>query len=211
MPPIIFHITRAYYGLDAKNLCMEIDNMIVYLKNNRTVLPKLGDFPLEVQIARGVDFTLSKNDFDYPFTNVHLGVETLAITPLNVYPPVGVRPLVVHVEFVGDSGIAMTFCGDTYRHRKAFRDNGLEMDREPASEEVNATGSPKKRQEVFHIMTTKDVTNEGDVETVKDFLIEAIAHVIVDFRVVSAPVPDSAASTFLQFLQTLPNLMVRII
>ena len=202
---------RAYYGLDAKNFCMEIDSMIVYLKQNRTALPKFGDFPLKVQIARGVDFTLSKKDFDYPFTNVHVGVETLAITPLNVYPPVGVRPLVAHVELVGESGIAMTFYGDTYRHRKAFRDNGLEMERESMSEDGNDSNmnSPKKRQECFHIMTTKDITNAEDAETVKNLVTEAIAHVIVDFRVLASPVPDCAGAKFLQSLQEHPNLMVR--
>jgi len=134
---------------------------------------------------------------------------------LHVYPPEGVRPLICNLEIVDDSGIAMTFFGDTYRHRITFSDEGLEMEKEQSNnKEIEAGGSPSKamkRLETFHIMGTRDISQDEQAESVTHLLTTGIAHAIVDMRVVTQPqaADNSASMTFLEKLKKFPNLIFR--
>ena len=97
-------------------------------------------FPLKVQMGKNVGFDVRKGDFDYPHVEVTYGLlaAEMAVTPLNVYPPRGVRPLVAHFEGVNANEVAMTFFGDTLRHRDAFIAAGLIMSTE--EQEDSSTG-----------------------------------------------------------------------
>ena len=130
---------RAFYvagGAEAcQNFIMELDNCIAYTVKHAST-PKYGQFPLQVEVSVNVDFEFTKEDFDYPLVEVTRDVfpKDMTITPLNVYPPQSVRPLVVHCEVVNANEIAMTFFGDAYRHRHALDPAGLERTRkEPES------------------------------------------------------------------------------
>ena len=92
---------RAFYvageAAVCRNFVMELDNCIVYTVEHNDK-PKYAKFPLKVEIGVNVDFVIGKDDFDYPFVEITRGLFAgeMAVTPLNVYPPQGVRPLVVH-------------------------------------------------------------------------------------------------------------------
>ena len=54
----------------------------------------------------------------------------LTVTPLQVYPPQGVRPLMVQFQVVTAKDVAMTVYGDTYRHRHVLASAGLQISKE---------------------------------------------------------------------------------
>ncbi len=210
---------RAFYVASNDQGCqtfiMEIDNCITHTLE-RTERPKFGQFTLNVQIGRNVGFKLTKNDFDYPLVEVTHGLAAadLAVTPLQVYPPSGVRPLVVHFEAVNEVCVAMTFFGDTYRHRHALGRAGLEMSKEEPgedSEEASNAYSPsrKTRLETFYLMASKDVSVEAESTFVTKLLTDDVANVIIDLRVVSPAKEDTVTYTFVNNLKKIPNLLVR--
>ena len=126
---------RAFYvagePAGCQNFVMELDNCIVYTVEHNEK-PKYGQFPLKVQMGKNVGFEFVTEDFDYPFVEVTGGLSAaeMAVTPLQVYPPHGVRPLMVHFEVVNPTEVAITFFGDTYRHRQALSSAGLEMSKD---------------------------------------------------------------------------------
>ena len=211
---------RAYYVAGSiqscKNFLMALDTCITHRCLHQTN-PKFGSFPLDVEIAKDLSLDLDVKEFDYQFTTIKTGVDVaqMTLTPLHVYPPDGVRPLICNLELVDDSGIAMTFFGDTYRHRGTFSDEGLEMEREASSykeiEEGNSPSKANKRLETFHIMGTRDISDEEQAESVRKLLTTGIAHAIVDMRVIEqgTDADDSKAMMFLEQLKKYPNLIFR--
>ena len=197
---------------NVRNFVLELDNLIVHLTEQPTK-PKFGNFPLKIQIGMGVELELKKEDFDYKLVEIEVQVENLCVSPLNVYPPQGVRHLIVHVEIVGTTQLAMTFFGDTYRHRVAFRENGLDMSKEePTDVDGMESSNPyfnRKRLETFYIMKTTDITDPTNADYVKALLSDLIHNVVVDVRLVSKPEPETEVSVFLQSLKTLHNLFFR--
>ena len=119
----------------------------------------------------------------------------------------------MHVEIVGTTQLAMTFFGDTYRHRVAFRENGLDMSKEePTDVDGMEPSNPylnRKRLETFYIMKTTDITDPTNANYVKALLSDLIHNAIVDVRLVSKPEPETEVSVFLQGLKTLHNLFFR--
>ena len=208
---------RAFYvagdAAGCLNFLMEIDNGIVHTVNHHTK-PKYGAFPLQVQLAQNVGFTLQKGDFDYTAVEVIENVRTdaLAVTPLNVQPPAGVRPLVVHFEVVSETEVAMTFFGDTYRHRHALETAGLDRTKEeeatPDAAAQTGGSDRAKRLETFYLMSSKDISVEAEATFVTSLLTVAVEHAIVDVRVVGVPVVDTVTHAFVASLQEFPNLLV---
>ena len=211
---------RAFYiagkAEACQNFMMELDNCIVYTVKHAST-PKYGQFPLQVEVSVNVDFELTKEDFDYPLVEVTRDVfpKDMTIGPLNVYPPQGVRPLVVHCEVVNANEIAMTFFGDTYRHRHALDNAGLERTREEP--ESNNSGQPgnkspgdrQKKLETFYLMTSKDVNVEADAAFVTNLITVAVENVVVDFRLISTPEDGTPTYTFVEGLKKIPNLLIR--
>lgn len=164
-----------------------------------------------------VDFELTKENFDYPLVEITRDVfpKDMAITPLNVYPPQGVRPLMVHFEVVNANEVAMTFFGDTYRHRHALDSAGLERTREEP--EGNNGGQPgnrsqgdrPKRLETFYLMTSRDVNVEADAAFVTNLITVAVENVVVDLRLISTPEDSTPTYTFVEGLKKIPNLLIR--
>ena len=207
---------RAFYvagdAATCKTFVMELDNCIVYTVEHKDK-PKHGQFPLKVQIGKNVGFEVKKDDFDYPFVEVaeDLCAAEMAVTPLQVYPPQGVRPLVVHFEIVDDTHIAMTFFGDTYRHRYALSGAGLEMTKEEASTHMVAQSSniAQKRLETYYLMGSRDVSVETEATFVTKLLTEDVENVIIDLRVISSVTKGTTTSSFVEALSEIPSLMVQ--
>ena len=207
---------RAFYvagdAATCKTFVMELDNCIVYTVEHKDK-PKHGQFPLKVQIGKNVGFELNKDDFDYPFVEVaeDLCAAEMAVTPLQVYPPQSVRPLVVHFEIVDDTHIAMTFFGDTYRHRYALSGAGLEMTKEEASTHMVAQSSniAQKRLETYYLMGSRDVSVETEATFVTKLLTEDVENVIIDLRVISSVTKGTTTSSFVEALSEIPSLMVQ--
>ena len=202
---------RAFYvaGEPAacQNFVMELDNCIVYTVQHADK-PKHGKFPLHVQLTKNVGFKLTEEDFEYDNVVVEAGLSATehAVTPLQVYPPQGVRPLVVHFEVVTEKEVAMTIFGDTYRHRRALDTAQLEMTKEepdPNNQQLNG-----RRLETFYLMTTKDVSDETEAAFIKRLLTDDIENAIVDLRLISKPAQDSAAYKFIEDLKASPNLFI---
>jgi hypothetical protein len=146
----------------------------------------------------------------------------MAVTPLQVYPPQGVRPLMVHFEVVDAVNVAMTFFGDTYRHRHALGSAGLEMTKEePADGSGEHFGnSPRggrsqmtlsKRLETFYLMASKDVSVESEATFVTKLLTDDVVNVIIDLRLISTADEGTATYTFVEALKKIPNLMVHVV
>ena len=204
---------RAFYiagnAEACQNFMMELDNCIVYIVKHAST-PKYGQFPLQVEVSVNVDFEVTKEDFDYPLVEVTRDVfpKDMTIGPLNVYPPQGVRPLVVHFEVVNANEVAMTFFGDTYRHRYALDTAGLEKTREEP-ESNTSPGDRQKKLETFYLMTSKDVNVEADAAFVTNLITVAVENVVVDFRLISTPEDGTPTYTFVEGLKKIPNLLIR--
>ena len=211
---------RAFYVAGEVAGCqtfvMELDNCIVYTVEHNDQ-PKHGQFPLKVQMGKNVGFEVVKEDFDYPLVEVTAGLcaAEMAVTPLQVYPPQGVRPLMVHFEVVNAKEVAMTFFGDTYRHRHALSSAGLEMSKEELAADSSQQpgnsqqGSGTKRLETFYLMASKDVSVTSEATFVTKLLTDDVENVIIDLRLISTAVEDTAAYTFVEGLKQIPNLLVR--
>ena len=136
------------------------------------------------------------------------------MTPFEVYPPQGVRPLMVHFEVVDELHIAMTFFGDTYRHRLALDSAGLERAKEEPA--ANIAESPSKsgqsdrpkRLETFYLMPSTDVSLASEAVVVTNLLTVAVDNVPVDVRLISVGQTAGAAFDFVQSLKKLPTLWV---
>ena len=212
---------RAFYVAGDTAVClnfvMELDNGIVHTVEHNTK-PKYGQFQLKVQIGKNVDLQIAKEDFDYPFVDISTGLDAdeMAVTPLQVYPPQGVRPLMVHFEVVNAHEVAMTFFGDTYRHREALSNAGLEMCREEPTEQASdmeqSSSSQQfgrtKRLETFYLMSSRDVSVELQASFVKKLLTNDVENVIIDLRLISTAVKDTQTFQFVQALRDVPNLVV---
>ena len=204
---------RAFYVAGDASVCenfvMELDNYIVYNVEHQEK-PKYGNFPLKVQLGLNIGFNLVADDFDYPSVEIvrDVRLEEMAVTPLNVYPPQGVRPLVVHFEVVNADEVAITMFGDTYRHREALNNAGLEFCKDDAATN-SADLSRTTRQETFYIMGSKDVSVKAEAVFVQNLLTSVVENVIVDVRMFSLPYDGSATHTCVQALKMTPNLMVR--
>ena len=210
---------RAFYVAGDATVCqnfvMEIDNCIVYTVEHHDK-PKFGAFPLKVQMGVNVGFQVAKEDFDYPLVEVthDMSPWDMAVTPLQVYPPSGVRPLVLHFEVVNANEVAMTFFGDTYRHRSALDYAGLEKSREEppaASEDQTDNGSQfgrAKKLETFYMMASKDVSVATEAAFVKNLLTVAVENVVIDFRLTSTADEGTASCAFIESLKTIPSLLV---
>ena len=208
---------RAFYvagdAAVCKNFVMELDNCIVYTVDHNDK-PKYGQFPLKVQLAANAGFDVAKEDFDYPHVEViqNVNVWEMAVTPLHVYPPQGVRPLVVHFEAVDADHVAMTFFGDTWRHRHALDSAGLERSKEIAAD--NSDGKEisqverAKRLETFYIMTSKTITEVAEAAFVTNLLTVAVENVVIDLRLITTPDADSATEAFVESLKQIPSLFV---
>ena len=104
----------------------------------------------------------------------------------------------------------MTFFGDTFRHREALDNAGLERVREePAGDDGHA--DRPKRLETFYLMSSRDVSEAPEAAFVKNLLTAEVDDVIVDLRLVSTPDKDTAAYTFVESLKQIPNLLVSVI
>ena len=210
---------RAFYiagNVDnVRNFVMELDNYIVALVAKQAT-PKFGNFTLKVQIADGIDLRMLNEDFDYRPTEIELSAKKLFVSPLNMYPPQGVRPLILHLEVPSQLEVAMTFFGDTYRHRDSFRAFRLEfvkeendsVDTDGASVWKN-TSQDQERPSKFYIMKKTDVSIEENATFVKHLLTKVIDHAIVDVRLVSKPEPDSVSGQFIRSLKMFGNLIFR--
>ena len=130
--------------------------------------------------------------------------------PLNVYPPQGVRPLVAHLEIMNDKEIAMTFFGDTYRHRSAFMAAGLHTEKEEKScaEDVRPGQVPQKLEH-FCILPPCDISIEENGQRVHKLLIADIGHCIVDVRIFGECDPQTDVGCFLADMKDDCNLIFR--
>ena len=210
---------RAFYvagdAAGCQTFVMELDNCIVHTVEH-TDKPKYGQFPLKIQLGKNVGFEVAKDDFDYPLVEVTPGLcaAEMAVTPLQVYPPQGVRPLIVHFEVVSAVEVAMTLFGDTYRHRSALSNAGLEMSKEePATDSGQQPGnSPQggrpKRLETFYLMGSKDVSVESEATFDTNVLTDDVENAIIDLRLISTAENETATYTFVEALKKIPNLMV---
>ena len=203
---------RAFYVAGdtegCQNFLMELDNCIVHTVQHNEK-PKYGKFPLKVQLAKNVDIELTEDDFEYDnvFIQAGLPLEELAVTPLQVYPAQGVRPLVVHFEVVTEKEVAMTVFGDTYRHRRALETAGLEVTKEePDANSQQSTMT--KRLETFYLMGMRDITVEPEAQFVKKLLTEDVENVIIDFRVIAKPEENTATFEFIENLKEIPSLLI---
>ena len=201
---------QAFYVAGGASACetflMELDNCIVYTVGHHDK-PKYGQFPVHVQMSVNVDLELTKESFDYPLVEIARNVlpKDMAITPLNVYPPQGVRPLMVHFEVVNANEVALTMFGDTYRHRHALDSAGLERSKEDPTD-----GEPQqKRLETFYLMTSKDVSVEANAAFVTNLLTGTVENVIIDFNLISAPEEGTPTHTFVEGLKKIPTLLMR--
>ena len=161
-----------------------------------------------MQLTKNIGFKLTEEDFEYDNVVVEAGLSATehAVTPLQVYPPQGVRPLVVHFEVVTEKEVAMTIFGDTYRHRRALESAQLEMTKEEPDSHQHQVNS--RRLETFYLMATKDVSLEDEAAFVKRLLTDDVENVIVDLRLISKPAQDSAAYKFIEDLKASPNLFI---
>ena len=85
---------------------------------------------------------------------------------------------------------------------------------ESPSEKIEEAASPsrsKQRLETFHIMTTRDISEDENATSVTNLLTTGIGHAIVDVRVVAQPTDEDngAGMKFLERLKRLANLMFR--
>ena len=212
---------RAFYVAGDKVTCsnflMELDSCIVYTVEH-TVTPKYGPFPLLVQLGVNVGIEVGADEFDYPLVQIthDVQLENMTVKPLEVYPPQGVRPLIIHFEVINDVEVAMTFFGDTYRHRHAFNNAGLERTKEEPAADSRAEARPSssefdrpKRLETFYLMTRKDISVETEAAFVRNLLTDVIENVIVDLRLISAAAEDTPTCTFVEALKHIPNLWFR--
>ena len=205
---------RAFYvageAAGCQNFVMELDNCIVYTVEHNEK-PKYGQFPLKVQLGRNLGFEFAAEDFDYPHVEITgaFSAAEMAVTPLQVYPPQGVRPLMVQFEVVNAREVAMTFFGDTYRHRQALGFAGLEMSKEePTVDSVSQHGGGSKRIETFYLMASKDISVESESGFVTKLLTDDVENVIIHLRVISHAAENTAAYTFVERLKQIPNLLV---
>jgi len=210
---------RAFYIAGEASVChnflMEVDNCLVYTVEHCD-FPKHGQFLFKVAMGVNVGFQVTKEDFDYPLVEITQDVhmKELAVSPLNVYPAQGVRPLIVHFEIVDDDNIAMTIFGDTFRHRRAFENAGLDSTKEEPAANVGESPSKSaqidrpKRLETFYLMPCKDVSVASEAEFVTNLLTTVVENVIIDVRLISTGAVDTAAYKFVEALKETPNLFV---
>ena len=201
---------RAFYiagGLgDVRNFVMELDNFIVHLTSTQAH-PKFGEFRLHVEIARGIELDLSPTDFEYKSVTVTPNCSQFSVTPLEVFPPSGVRPLVAEMELVSANSIGFTFLGDTYRHRVAFKDRGLIFEKGETSVDTEGQDEWKKKTESFYIMTPKQVDDEDEKKYIMDVFTSGISAAVVLIRCSQTPLKDTAAFSFITELSKLPNVI----
>ena len=114
----------------------------------------------------------------------------------------------VHFEVVNATEVAMTMFGDTYRHRDALGRAGLEMVKEEPAGDSSQQGPYTKRLETFYLMASKDVSVSAEATFVTKLLTDDVENVIVDLRLISTAVEDTATYIFVEALKQIPNLMV---
>ena len=120
----------------------------------------------------------------------------------------------VHFEVVSGKEVAMTFFGDTFRHRYALGRAGLEMIKEEAASDSSQEpgnsqqGGGTKRLESFYLMASRDVGVESEAAFVTKLLTDDVENVVISVRLISTASKDTAAYTFVEGLKQIPNLLV---